>query len=167
MISMPKGTQSYSYDCGTKVLHLVMAYYGVEVPYYRLLRNVQDNKRYGIPEEKLAKMAKRRGFNVIAHYGFNLNEVKKHIAKNRPVIVLVQGWGEKNTNWKTTNDYTHYSIIVGFEKKRVYFNDPLSFKKAWLREKEFLERWHTDDGTNYAMVIYKRHNPTNGFEHMY
>lgn len=167
MISMPRGTQSYSYDCGAKVLQLVMAYYGVEVPYYRLLRSVKEHKRYGLPEGKLAKMAKRRGFNVVARNGFTLDEVKKHVNKNRPVIVLLQGWGEPDTDWKTTNEYSHYSIIVGFEKRKVWFNDPLSFKKTWLYEKEFLERWHTEDNSNYAMVIYKRRWKNNGFEHMW
>jgi ABC-type bacteriocin/lantibiotic exporter with double-glycine peptidase domain len=167
VIDMPKGTQSYQYDCGTKVLHLIMAYYGVEVPYHRLLRKAKEHKKYGLPEDKLIKMAKRRKFNVIAHDGFTLDEIKKQVNKNRPVIVLLQAWVDKGVDYKKTNDFSHYSIVVGFEKKRVILNDPLSFKKVWLTEKEFLDRWHTEDNSNYAMVIYKRRAPNNEMEHMF
>jgi ABC-type bacteriocin/lantibiotic exporter with double-glycine peptidase domain len=164
---MPKGTQSYRYDCGTKVLHLVMAYYGVEVPYYQLLRRAHEHKRYGLPEATLIKMAKRRGFKVIAHDGFTLNEIKKHIDRDRPVIVILQAWCNGDIDWKETNDFSHYSIIVGFERNRIIFNDPLSFKKAWLKESEFLDRWHTEENENYAMVIYKKHSNNDEMEHMW
>jgi ABC-type bacteriocin/lantibiotic exporter with double-glycine peptidase domain len=163
---MPKGTQSYRYDCGTKVLHLVMAYYGVEVPYYQLLRRAHEHKRYGLPEATLIKMAKRRDFKVIAHDEFTLDEVKKHVAKNRPVIVIMQAWGQ-NVDYKQTNDYSHYSIIVGFDRKRIIFNDPLSFKNAWMKESEFIDRWHTEENQNYAMIIYKKHNNHNEMEHLW
>jgi uncharacterized protein YvpB len=116
-----------------------MAYYGVEVPYYQLLRRAHEHKRYGLPEATLIKMAKRRGFKVIAHDEFTLDEVKKHVAKNRPVIVIMQAWGQ-NVDYKQTNDYSHYSIIVGFDRKRIIFNDPLSFKNAWMKESEFIDR---------------------------
>ena len=164
---MPKGTQSYSYDCGTKVLHLVMAYYGEEYPYYELLNRAKEHKRYGLPESSLIQMAKARSFKIIAHDNFTLAEIKEQLNKGHPVIVLVQGWGKVETDWKTTNEYTHYSIVIGIEHGKVFFNDPLSFKKAWLTEEEFLERWHADDKINYAIVIYKQRGLFNALEHMW
>lgn len=153
---MPKGTQSYTYDCGTKALQLVMAYYGTEIPYRRLLRLVKKHRRYGLPVEDMVNIARRNGFKVVSETNYSLAKIKRHIAKGEPVIVLLQAWSDKDLEekeWLETDDYGHYSIIIGFGDGKIYFNDPLSFRGAWLTEKEFESRWHSSDGDKYAMVI--------------
>jgi ABC-type bacteriocin/lantibiotic exporter with double-glycine peptidase domain len=153
---MPMGTQAYTYDCGTKALQLVMAYYGEEVPYYKLLRKVKSHKRYGIPERKIANIARGYGFKVASKRNCSLSEVKKHIENQQPVIVLLQAWSEielTQEDWKRTDDFGHYSIVVGFEDGKVFFNDPLSFCRAWLTEVEFINRWHGDGKNRFSLII--------------
>jgi ABC-type bacteriocin/lantibiotic exporter with double-glycine peptidase domain len=166
---MPSGTQSFTYDCGTKALQLVMAYYGEEVPYYKLLRKVKSHKRYGIPERKLANIARGYGFKVVSQNKCSLNHIKKAVDSKQPVIVLLQAWSEKELTeeqWKKTDDYGHYSIVIGITKDRVYFNDSLSFCRAWLTTKEFLNRWHGDGKKKFAIFIEGK-VAKNGLEHMW
>ncbi|MFA5048913.1 MAG: cysteine peptidase family C39 domain-containing protein [Patescibacteria group bacterium] len=165
---MPSGTQSFTYDCGTKSLQLVMAYYGVEVPYYKLLRKINCHKRYGLPGNKMANIARGYGFKVKSESNCSLGKIKRHISKKEPVIILIQAWAENNLTeleWEETEDYGHYSIVIGIDEGKVYFNDPLSFNKTWLTEQEFLNRWHGDGNKKFALFISGR-NPCNGMEHM-
>lgn len=170
MIKMPSGTQSYSYDCGAKVLQLVMAYYGTEIPYRKLLRLVNRYKKYGLPIEEMVSIAKRNGFKVISETNYSLAKIKKHIERGEPVIVLLQAWSDKDLSkeeWMETDDYGHYSIIIGFGDGKVYFNDPLSFRGAWLTEEEFENKWHSSDGDQYAMIILgDKRKKKEDFEHM-
>lgn len=166
---MPSGTQSFTYDCGTKALQLVMAYYGEQVPYYRLLRKIRSHKRYGIPERKLANIARGYGFKVTSLNKCSLNHIKKAIDNKQPVIVLLQAWSEKELTeeqWKKTDDFGHYSIVIGITKHKVYFNDSLSFCKAWLTKKEFINRWHGDGKKRFAIFIDGKVSK-NGLEHMW
>lgn len=170
MINMPRGTQSYTYDCGTKVLQLVMAYYGVEIPYRQLLRRAKQHKKYGLPVDDMIGIAKRCGFDVISETDYSLKKIKKNISLGEPVIVLLQAWSKKDMNekeWANTDDCGHYSIVIGLEEGKVYFNDPLSFYGAWLTEREFENRWHSSDGDRYAMVILgDKRKIREVFEHM-
>jgi ABC-type bacteriocin/lantibiotic exporter with double-glycine peptidase domain len=165
---MPSGTQAYTYDCGTKALQLVMAYYGEEVPYYKLLRKIRSHKRYGIPERKLANIARGYGFKVTSLNRCSLNQIRKSIDNNQPVIVLMQAWSEKaltSEEWKSTEEFGHYSIIIGVSENCVYFNDTLSFYTAWLNVKEFMSRWHGDGKKRFAIFIDGK-VVNNSLEHM-
>jgi ABC-type bacteriocin/lantibiotic exporter with double-glycine peptidase domain len=169
-IQMPKGQQAYEYDCGAKVLHLVMAYYGNEMSYKNLLKISKRYKQYGLPVEEMIGMAKRNGFNVISETNYSLEKIKKHIDDGEPVIVLLQAWSGKDMaekDWLETDECGHYSIITGFGDGKFYFNDPLSFRVAWLTEEEFENRWHSSEGDKYAMVILgDKGRMKEDFEHM-
>lgn len=165
---MPSGTQAFTYDCGTKSLQLVMAYYGEEVPYYKLLRKIRSHKRYGIPERKLSNIARGYGFKVKSASNCSLKQIKKSIDKKQPVIVLLQAWAKhtlSDKQWEQTNDYGHYSIVIGISKGKVYFNDTLSFYKAWLTAEEFINRWHGDGKKRFAIFIDGK-VVNNNLEHM-
>lgn len=165
---MPSGTQAYTYDCGTKALQLVMAYYGEEVPYHKLLRKIRSHKRYGIPERKLANIARGYGFRVSSLNKCSLNQIKKSIDNEQPVIVLMQAWSKEvltEEEWKNTEDYGHYSIVIGVSDGYVYFNDTLSFCPVWLNIKEFINRWHGDGKKRFAIFIEGK-VVNNNLEHM-
>lgn len=170
IIKMPRGQQTYEFDCGAKTLQLVMAYYGSEMAYKKLLKIAKRYKQYGLPIEEMVGMAKRNGFRVISETNYSLAKIKKHIENGEPVIVLLQAWSGKDMeekDWLDTDECGHYSIIIGFGDGKVYFNDPLSFRTAWLTEEEFENRWHSSEGDRFAMVIQgDKRKIRNDFEHM-
>jgi ABC-type bacteriocin/lantibiotic exporter with double-glycine peptidase domain len=159
IIDMPRGQQSYTYDCGTKVIHLMLAHYGIEVPYYKLLHHADKHKCYGIPENKMANIF--RGYKLSVKYQSNcfLNDVLKYVEDGIPVIVLMQAWAGKslsNDEWCKTDNYGHYSIMCGCDNNNVFFNDTLAFGTVYLDKDEFVDRWHCGDNKNFAMFIKKR-----------
>jgi hypothetical protein len=62
-------------------------------------------------------------------------------------------------DWRNDYDDGHYAIVIGNAKGVLLFEDPGSFRRTWLRESEFLARWHDrDPSTNeklehFAMVL--------------
>jgi ABC-type bacteriocin/lantibiotic exporter with double-glycine peptidase domain len=172
MLDVPQGQQSYSYDCGAKALHLVLAYYGEEVPYKNLLKVAKRHNVYGMTEKEMEALAHRHGLKTESKINWTLDEIKKHIRQGEPVIVLLQGWADNKLTkkeWERTNDYGHYAIVVGFDEGRVILNDPLSFRKVWLTEDEFKAKWHGDEADNlpqYAFVAYGKKPVIQKYEHM-
>ena len=65
-----------------------------------------------------------------------------------PVIVLLQAWTDRYMtieDWRSDYEDGHYAIVIGFAKRVLLFEDPASFRRTWLTEREFLARWHDRD----------------------
>jgi ABC-type bacteriocin/lantibiotic exporter with double-glycine peptidase domain len=161
ILNVPQGQQAFSYDCGIKALQLLMAYYGVEVPYETLFKSIKHHKIYGISNEGMARIARRHGFKVISKNDWTLDELKHQINARNPVVVAFQAWADKDLNqkdWKRAGigdneDWGHYAIVSGFKDGKVYFTDPTSFRRVWLSEREFKNRWHADNEYGYGLVL--------------
>jgi predicted double-glycine peptidase len=77
-----------------------------------------------------------------------LQEVRQFADKKHPVIVLVQAWAEKHMtleDWRQGNDNGHYVVIIAHSDGVIVFEDPASFRKTWMTEEEFMNRWHDID----------------------
>lgn len=161
ILNVPQGQQSFSYDCGIKALQLLMAYYGVEVPYETLYKDVKHHKVYGITNEGMVRIARRHGFKAISKNNGTLEDIKESINERNPVIVAFQAWADgkmKQTDWKKTGigsneDYGHYAIVIGFKDGKVILNDPVSFRRVYLTEQEFKNRWHADNEYGYMLIL--------------
>lgn len=110
-----------------------------------------------------------------ASAGWTLREVKRTVEAGHPVIVLVQAWSDRYMtleDWRNDFDDGHYAIMIGFAKGVLLFEDPASFRRTWLREREFLARWHDRDGrTNetyerFGMVLMGKQPVPKSPEHM-
>jgi len=174
MIKIPGGIQTFNYDCGAKALQLVMAYYGVEVREDNLMKELGCNDN-GTAIDNMVRVAKEKGFEVIANRGMGLENVKQYIENNNPVIVLVQAWAERYMtidDWKNDWDDGHYAMVVGYQDRIIVFEDPSSFRKTWLTEEEFMARWHDADPISqqkleqFGMVLLGKEPQNPSMEHM-
>jgi predicted double-glycine peptidase len=175
IIDMPSGRQTFNFDCGAKVLQLVFAYYGIDIREDRLIEELacDDN---GTLVKNMKEAAERRGFRVLTTNNTTLEAVKRYIDDKRPVIVLVQAWVDREMTmkeWRQTNEYGHYVIVIGYEDDRIIFEDPASFPKTWMTGDEFLARWHYLDGRinrtvkRFSMVLLgKEPTVTKRLDHM-
>jgi predicted double-glycine peptidase len=174
MIDLHIGRQTFDFDCGPKALQTVMAYYGVDVREDELMKELGTNKE-GTPVENMISVAQSNGFQVEAGRSWSIQEVKRYLDEGHPVIVLLQAWADQYmtlNDWR--NDYYdgHYAILIGYARKVLLFEDPSSFRRTWLREYEFLARWHDKDtGSNqkyehFAMVLLGREPVKKTAEHM-
>ena len=91
------------------------------------------------------------------------------------MIVLLQAWADRYMTieeWRTDYDNGHYAIVIGFAEGVLLFEDPASFRRTWLREREFLARWHDRDPDthekyeHFGMVLLGKVPAKKAVEHM-
>jgi predicted double-glycine peptidase len=166
--------QTYDFDCGAKALQTVMAYYGVDVREDKLIKELGSNDN-GTTVDKMVSMAQFYGFQVKTQEYLTLQDLKEYIKKGTPVIVLLQAWADRYmtlNDWREDDDDGHYAIVIGYARKVLIFEDPSSFRRTWLREKEFLARWHDVDAEinkkyeRFGMVLFGRDTNRLMLEHM-
>lgn len=147
MINLHSGRQTFDFDCGAKALQIVMAYYGTDVREDELIRDLGTG-RDGTRVDRMIAVAEARGFSVMARQNMSLGEVKRCIDEGHPVIVLLQAWAERFMtlkDWREDVEDGHYAIMIGHARGVLLFEDPASFRRTWLREYEFMARWHDLD----------------------
>ncbi len=89
-----------------------------------------------------------------------LGDIKKCLNKCRPVICSFQAWGgAEETYEKNLNG--HYAVLVGYDKKCLYFSDPsIEGFHGFLTFDEFVKRWHDvgidkEQITHMGIVIWR------------
>jgi predicted double-glycine peptidase len=174
LINLHITRQTYDYDCGAKALQTVMAYYGVDLREDKLIGELGSGKD-GTSVGKMAEIAEKNGFHVDIRENMTLDELKEYLKKGIPVIVLLQAWAERYMtlkDWKEDYDDGHYAIAIGYVKRIFIFEDPSSFRRTWLREKEFLARWHDVDSDSdhkyeqFGMILSGKEPSPTLLEHM-
>jgi ABC-type bacteriocin/lantibiotic exporter with double-glycine peptidase domain len=147
LIDLHYGRQAFDYDCGATALQTVMAYYGVEVRLDELMEALGTDEN-GTDVHNMIRTAIRYGFKVEARSAWTLREIKLMIDNGAPPIVLLQAWAEQPKTlkeWEINFNDGHYAILIGHAKGVLLFEDPASFRRTWLREREFMARWHDRD----------------------
>jgi ABC-type bacteriocin/lantibiotic exporter with double-glycine peptidase domain len=154
IIDLHIGRQVYDFDCGAQALQTVLAYYGADIRGDELIKALGTGED-GTPTTNMIAVGKSRGFKVHAGPGWTLGEVKRFVDERHPVIVLLQAWADRYMtldDWRNDYDDGHYAIVIGHAKGVLLFEDPGSFRRTWLRESEFIARWHDrDSGTSQKL----------------
>ncbi len=174
MIDLHIGKQTYDYDCGAQALQTVLQYYGADVRGDALMEALGTSEE-GTPPQALIRVAESYGFQVKSGTHWSLNQVKQYVDDGTPVIVLLQAWADRYMtldDWRRDWDDGHYAIIIGLNKDVLLFEDPATIRRTWLREREFMARWHDMDpktGEKYehfGMVLLGKQPAKLSLEHM-
>ncbi len=147
LIEVPCGRQTYEFDCGAKALQILMAYYGLDLREDQLIRELKTDGD-GTRVKRMISVAKKHGFDVSSTEKTTLRDVKKWVDEKTPVIVLLQAWAPRRMtmeDWRKDYDDGHFVIVIGYTSEMIVFEDPASFRRTWLSEREFLIRWHDRD----------------------
>ncbi len=141
-MKFPAFRQTYKYDCGAQALQCVFAYYGIDVREEKIMKMVGTNKSYGTHPEGIKKAAKEFGLKY-KEGKMNIKMLKKYIDRKIPVIIAIQAWSrDEDPDWENDWKDGHYVIPIGYTKKRIYFEDPLSIFRTYLSNEELEKRWH-------------------------
>lgn len=151
IISFPKFQQTYDWDCGVKAVQSILTYYGIDAD----AEDVMDIA--GSREDSGTHPGGIKG--VLHSYGLmfeegqmSVKELKQFIDQKIPVIILLQAWADDpHVDWQDDWDDGHYVIAIGYDKKKMYFQDPSASHRTYLYYPELEMRWHDrdDDGTVY------------------
>ncbi|MFO7570212.1 MAG: N-formylglutamate amidohydrolase [Smithellaceae bacterium] len=175
MIDLHIGKQTYDYDCGAQALQTVMHYYGSDIRGDALMDALGTCAEEGTPPRAMIRVAESFGFQVKSGTHWSLNQVKQYVDAGTPVIVLLQAWADHYMtidDWRRDWDDGHYAIVIGLNKDVLLFEDPATIRRTWLREREFLARWHDMDPStgekyeHFGMVLLGKQPAKLSLEHM-
>lgn len=161
MLEFPELRQTYDYDCGAKALQAVLGYYGTDINEDKIIK-IAGTTKSGTSIKGIIKTLKKFGLKYDT-YSMDVKTIKKYIDKKIPVLLDVQAWPQrKNTNLKKSWNDGHYVVAIGYDRKKIFFEDPSSIFRTYLNLKEFESRWHGMDSkikyTHLGIAVYGKKN---------
>lgn len=148
--------QTWDFDCGVEALQGVMAYYGIDERADALMKALGTDAKLGTSMESMLTIAESRGFVVETGTNWTLETLKHYLDQGHPVIVSMQAWADRPLTlkeWRENYEDGHYAVVIGYDDSNYYFEDPGSFHRTWLKERDFLARWHDVDPVSGEKLI--------------
>lgn len=143
----PELRQAYEYDCGATALQSVLIYYGFDFSESEIMKMVKTTKKNGTKPENIFQAAKKLGIKAKLISPLSLIDLKAFIDQDIPVIIELQAWSKKPSDYSTDWTSGHYVVAIGYDRHRVYFEDPAAINRTHLSFKELLLRWHDRDSS--------------------
>ena len=155
IIDIPLISQAFSYDCGAAAIKAVLGYYGENIKEEKIINGIKTDSRIGTEAADMVSYLKELGYDAELKH-MKLDEVKQNLDKKIPVIITLQAHAdEKNTDYSKTWKEGHYVVAIGYDDKKIYFQDPSLMNRAYLTFDELNERWHDieQDKKEYNLAI--------------
>jgi ABC-type bacteriocin/lantibiotic exporter with double-glycine peptidase domain len=141
-LDFPGFRQAYEWNCGSTSLNMILAYFGHDVGEGEIIKAAHVSKETGAPIEGLKKVSKKYGLKFKEGH-FTINDLKKHIDNGWPTLLMIQAWKEDhNPDWNLEWDAGHYTVVIGYDDKEIFFADPINVKRTKLTNSELMSRWH-------------------------
>lgn len=163
-LDFPVLNQTYEWDCGPKALQAVLRYYGIDVRAEILIKYAKTDDKEGTLSSNMVNVLKRFKMKIEVK-GMTIDDLIYYIDKKTPVIILLQAWGPKGVDYSNDFENGHWVIVIGYDKSRIIFEDPYSFKRTFLKKEELKKRWHSKENNkkilNYGIAVFgkKKYNP--------
>ncbi len=141
---LPDILQNTDYDCGVECVQTIMAYYGIDYNEFELEKTLKVSKKYGTATKPIIDFFKSKSFRISSGK-MSVEKVKNYIHRNIPVIILIQAWAERETKYEKTNNWGHYVVVCGYNKKGFIIEDPAIFGRGFLSFHQLKKRWHAED----------------------
>jgi ABC-type bacteriocin/lantibiotic exporter with double-glycine peptidase domain len=152
----PDILQNTNYNCGAVCVQAVLAYYGIEYTEHKLEKLLHTSKKWGTESDNIIKFFKEQGFKITSG-NFSVETIKKCIHREIPVIILIQAWAPAGTNYKHTNQYGHYVVVSGYNKRGLIIEDPAIFGRGFISYASLKKRWHSEEKEcpeNFGIAVY-------------
>jgi len=165
-VELPGVTQRTDYTCGAAAVLAVARFYGVgpadEATVAADMRMTLD----GSDPVHLRRALTRYGLAHVEHRGMSDAALRAEIEARRPVIVMLQAWGERRSYRRHWAD-GHWVVAIGYDGAGVIVEDPvLDGPRGFVRWRELAERWHDVDGPahveRYGLVVHSLRRPVRG-----
>lgn len=157
LLDFPGLKQTYEYDCGVKALQAILTYYGIETSEELLMKYAKTNKKVGTSINGILQVLKKYNLQFDSRI-MTLKNLKDYIKKKIPVMILLQAWNSKPI--KYANDYQdgHWVVAIGYNNKQIFFEDPYTFERTFLKNDELKDRWHAKENNekiiNHGIAVY-------------
>ena len=158
MLDYPELRQFGSYDCGALAIQSVLIYYGMDINETTVVDQLGTTEESGTPVPNMIAGAEFYGLETDARQGMTIDDLKRAIDGEYPTIITLQAWADYDKrhahgwSYKEKWDEGHYVVAIGYDDKKIYFQDPSDPRRTWLSYAVLDERWHDQDspgGTKY------------------
>lgn len=118
------------------------------------------NRKNGTTVHGVKKVLKQYGLAVKAEDKMSIANLKSYLDKKIPVIIALQAWTlKKSIDWEKDWNNGHYAVAIGYDAKKIYFEDPSSVVRTYLTYNELEKRWHDVDARgvkyiNFGLAVY-------------
>jgi len=130
----------YKGYCGPASLKMVFDYYGLRASETELARACLTDKKNGVSDKDIKRVAERFGFKVVIKNNSSFADIEKWLDKGAPVIVDWFTKGRRDYPESAVAD-GHYSVVVGLDKNYIYLQDPEIGRLRKLKRLDFLRVW--------------------------
>lgn len=160
ILAFPEFRQDYCWDCGAKAMQALLVYYGIDIREQIIMKLAGTTKR-GTLVPGMRKVVKNYKLKYQAGK-MTIKDVRYHLARRRPVILLLQAWTDKKkVFWEKDWVDGHYVVAIGYDRSKIYFEDPSAVIRTYLTDEELRERWHHLDPKgkrylNWGLVVLEK-----------
>ena len=157
-LNFPEERQTYDYDCWAKATQYVLNYYGIDVR-ENLVMKIAKTTKEGTSIWGIERVVNKYWLTAMTEK-MTIAKIEHYIDKKIPVIVVLQARTDKKHNDRKKDWIDgHYVVAIGYDKTKMYFEDPASIFRTYLFFKEFTERRHDRDVDgkeyyHYGIAIY-------------
>lgn len=158
-LDFPELRQTYEYDCGANALQATLAYYGIEVSEESLLKLAKTDKKKGTTIAGMLRVLKKYSLKFDSN-SMTIENLKEYINKKIPIIILLQAWNGKSIHYTNYYHSGHWVVAIGYNNKKIFFEDPYAFERTFLTNDELNNRWHAKENNkkiiNHGIAVYGR-----------
>jgi len=148
LLDFPNTRQAYEFSCGPGAVQSVMAYYGSDFRESELINMLKTDKDEGTYVKDIIRFFHYNGFTTKLKQKMTIDELRKYIDRNIPVITLIQAWGNeqdfKHGYLDCWND-GHFVVVIGYTDNQILISDPALYNTGYIPISEFAGRWHDFD----------------------
>lgn len=151
VLNFPEIKQVCNYDCGACALESVFSYYGSNILEEDIIKIAGTIPKKGTSIRGMLKAIKYFRFKGELKK-FDIKTLRKYIDKKCPIILRLQAWSQhKGTIWEKDWKDGHYVVAIGYDNEKIYFEDPWTINRTFLKNDELMSRWHDigEDGKKY------------------
>ena len=140
IIPYPETRQVFNFDCGANALVSVLVFAGIEEREDRVAL-LAGTTKHGTGTAGVLRALDYYGLPHNAGW-MNVNVLREGIDKGFPTLLTLQAYRESNRPYGELWYDGHWVVAIGYDDRRILFEDPSAFHRTWLADLELSERWH-------------------------
>jgi ABC-type bacteriocin/lantibiotic exporter with double-glycine peptidase domain len=144
VIDYPETRQVFSFDCGANALVSVLVFAGLEEREDRIAVLAGTTKA-GTATEGILRVLRYYALPYHARQRMRADDLRRAVDDGHPTLVTLQAYRESNRPYRELWDDGHWVVAIGYDRYRIYYEDPSAFHRTWLADEELRQRWHDVD----------------------
>jgi predicted double-glycine peptidase len=151
-VELPSVVQRREHTCGAAAVLAVSQYFGTGPKTEAEVVRDMGFGEVGSDPAHLMRALRRYRLRWIERRGMTDAMLRAALDQGRPVIVMLQAWGDRaryRSHWRDG----HWVIVIGHDARGVYLEDPLiDGARGFLTYADLAERWHDLEGPTNRRV---------------